>query len=135
PDPGVRYQTMRLLNVSSVPTISVSKVLALEGNELEGKLLFEKNCTPCHTVNQKGGTAGPDLSNIAAKYDRSSLVDAIVDPGAGIAFGYEAWTVTTNDGSSLFGFVVADNENALVVRDRKSTRLNSSHVKISYAVF
>lgn len=117
PDPGVRYQTMRLLNVSSVPTISVSKVLALEGNELEGKLLFEKNCTPCHTVNQKGGTAGPDLSNIAAKYDRSSLVDAIVDPGAGIAFGYEAWTVTTNDGSSLFGFVVADNENALVVRD------------------
>src|SRR3712207_8570627 len=31
--------------------------------------------------------------------------------------------------------LVLDDRNALVARDRKSTRLNSSHANISYAVF
>src|SRR5207249_11522172 len=33
------------------------------------------------------------------------------------------------------GFVVDDAKPVEIVRDRKSTRLNSSHVSISYAVF
>src|SRR5207302_6979195 len=34
-----------------------------------------------------------------------------------------------------FVFLVGDEEDEIEKRDRKSTRLNSSHVKISYAVF
>src|SRR5690606_14176385 len=37
--------------------------------------------------------------------------------------------------SALAALVAAAPDVAVVVRDRKSTRLNSSHVKISYAVF
>lgn len=117
PDPGVRYQVVRLLNNSDSQAITVSNVLEMTGDGSTGKLLFEKNCAPCHSVNGKGGTAGPDLSNIASKYDRSAMLDAIVNPDAGVAFGYEAWTITLHDGSTLVGFIVADNRNTLVVRD------------------
>src|SRR5436309_7527564 len=42
----------------------------------------------------------------------------------------------TGDGiMALFGAPLAHEDHARAVRDRKSTRLNSSHVKISYAVF
>src|SRR5207302_11117231 len=34
-----------------------------------------------------------------------------------------------------FGYVVAASQSPQIAPDRKSTRLNSSHVKISYAVF
>src|SRR5690606_40343945 len=41
---------------------------------------------------------------------------------------YEGYVIRREDGTYIVGLEVAD-------RDRKSTRLNSSHVKISYAVF
>jgi putative membrane-bound dehydrogenase-like protein len=117
PDPGVRYQVLRMLNKPSGQAITVSHVLELNGDAAIGKALFEKTCAACHAVNNKGGSAGPDLSNIATKYDRASMLDAIVDPNAGVAFGYEAWNIVMNDGSTLVGFIVADNKNTLIMRD------------------
>src|SRR5690554_7312448 len=37
--------------------------------------------------------------------------------------------------SALIIFILTLKENDLIIIDRKSTRLNSSHVRISYAVF
>lgn len=130
PDPGVRYQVMRMINKPSGQAVTVSNVVEIQGDASIGNMVFEKNCISCHAVNGKGGTAGPDLSNIATKYDRSALIDAIVDPDAGVAFGYEAWALAMNDKSTLIGFVVADNKNTLIVRDLsgKLQTLNTTDV-------
>src|SRR5699024_12790242 len=42
---------------------------------------------------------------------------------------------TAADGDSISGFVKKNNLGSFTLGDRKSTRLNSSHVSISYAVF
>src|SRR5690606_5077809 len=42
---------------------------------------------------------------------------------------------TTNDKGEFFIPLPSDKSAEYLIRDRKSTRLNSSHVKISYAVF
>src|SRR5690606_23163872 len=56
-------------------------------------------------------------------------------------FGYDTWedgSADRNGNTGVWAQMSADPELGLVylpVEDRKSTRLNSSHVKISYAVF
>ena len=65
---------------------------------------------------------GPELTQIKKKFDKQALMDAIVNPSSGIVFGYEAWTIQTNDGQSHFGFLVADGKEAVVIKDLSGTR-------------
>ncbi len=60
---------------------------------------------------------GPDLTTIGKKFDRPALLDAIINPGAAIVFGYEAWLVNTKDGESLYGFLLSENKEAMVIKD------------------
>ena len=69
-----------------------------------------------------GKDIGPELTEIKKKFDKQALMDAIVNPSSGIVFGYEAWTIQTNDGQSHFGFLVADGKEAVVIKDLSGTR-------------
>jgi putative heme-binding domain-containing protein len=89
----------------------------LKKNAAEGAIIFEKTCSTCHRVGNKGGTIGPDLTGIKNKFDRDALLDAIINPDAGIVFGYEAWTVNLKDGQSFFGFLLAENPQTLTLKD------------------
>ena len=68
------------------------------------------NCAQCHAFGGKGADVGPDLSQIRTKYDRPALLDAILNPSAGILVGYEPWVVETKDGQTYFGFLLSDGE-------------------------
>jgi putative heme-binding domain-containing protein len=60
---------------------------------------------------------GPDLSAIRTKFGRPELLDAILNPSAAIAFGYESWIVKTKQNDVHAGFVVADNADNVVIKD------------------
>lgn len=60
---------------------------------------------------------GPNLTEIKNKFQREALLDAMINPNAGIVFGYEAWLITTKSGDSFFGFLVADGTQTVVVKD------------------
>ena len=60
---------------------------------------------------------GPNLTQIKNKFQREALLDAIVNPNAGIVFGYEAWLINTQGGDSYFGFLVADGAQTIVIKD------------------
>lgn len=98
-------------------TFSVPRVLALKGNIREGESIFQKNCASCHQVKDYGQAIGPDLTYIRDKFDRRALLDAIIHPGTAIVFGYEAWTINLADGQSFFGFLVADGEQTITIKD------------------
>lgn len=95
---------------------SIPAIAKLKGNPITGKKVFLNSCANCHRAGKTGRNIGPDLTLIKKKFNQVALLDAIINPSGGIVFGYEAWSVSTSDGESAFGFIVADGQN-LVIRD------------------
>ncbi|MEX2234913.1 MAG: PVC-type heme-binding CxxCH protein [Cyclobacteriaceae bacterium] len=96
---------------------SVPQIVKLKADVTSGKNVFEKTCATCHRVKETGTEIGPDLTSIKNKFDRNTLLEAIINPDAGIVFGYEAWTISLTDGQSFFGFLIADGERTVTVKD------------------
>ena len=61
-------------------------------------------CASCHMVLGKGRPIGPDLSNVGSDLTAGQIREALLQPGARIAQGYELVTVRLRDGQSLRGF-------------------------------
>ena len=78
-----------------------------DGDAAAGERFFfgAGRCSSCHTAGGKGGSNGPDLSNIGRTLTLPELEQSLTDPGARIAPGYALAVVTLNDGTLLRGFV------------------------------
>ncbi|MEJ1242440.1 PVC-type heme-binding CxxCH protein [Chryseolinea sp. T2] len=103
-------------------TYSIPAITQLIPDGKKGEVIFGKTCAPCHKVDAVGSDIGPELSHIGGKYDQGALLDAIVNPSAGIVFGYEPYLVSTREGTSYFGFLVADGPQTVVVKDLAGRR-------------
>jgi putative heme-binding domain-containing protein len=118
PSPAVRVQAG---NYFRRPGTEVKYAIHTIGNlpadPQKGRLVFANRCASCHKMADEGGNIGPELTSIAKKLDRTELFDAIINPSAAIVFGYEAWLVNTTDGSSLYGFLLSENKQQIVLRD------------------
>ena len=98
-------------------TYSIRKISALKANDQRGKALFASGCASCHKAGDEGGNIGPDLLMIGQKFDKTALLDAIINPSAAIVFGYEAWLINTKDGRSFYGFLLSENKEGIVIKD------------------
>jgi putative heme-binding domain-containing protein len=118
PSPTVRVQAgdyFKRPGTSS--TFSIAHIVKLAPNTARGKTVFSIRCSSCHKAGNMGSGIGPDLSAIAAKLDKTELLDAIINPSAAIVFGYEPWLINTTDGQSLYGFLLSENKQAVVLKD------------------
>ncbi|RRA98558.1 PVC-type heme-binding CxxCH protein [Larkinella rosea] len=97
--------------------LSMKNITALKGDEAAGLAVFKANCTTCHRHGKQGKDIGPELTKIHQKFDRNGLLDAILNPSAGLAFGYEPWLITTKNGQTYYGFLISDGQDAIVVKD------------------
>ena len=81
------------------------------GNVDHGKEIFagKGGCAKCHAIEGKGGTIGPDLSNVGAQVTLKQLHDSLTTETP-IAAGFRPVTVTMKDGATIKG--VAKNEDA-----------------------
>ena len=100
----------------TVTGFSIGRIAALTGNERTGQALFRTVCATCHRHKQLGNDVGPELTQIHQKFDKNALLDAILNPSAGIAFGYDPWLVTTKTGQTYYGFLVSDGEQSVVIK-------------------
>jgi putative heme-binding domain-containing protein len=117
PDRAVRIQAGEFFERPGInKKFSITSITRLKPEAVKGKSIFSNSCAGCHKTGNAGGEVGPELTAIGKKYDRSGLLDAIINPSAGIVFGYEPWLLKTTGGKSLYGFVVADGE-TVVVKD------------------
>ncbi len=92
-----------------------AKLKAGQGNTYAGEALFQEKCAACHKLFFKGGRIGPELT----AYQRDNLgtmLISIVNPNAEIREGFQYFSVTTNDGRSLSGFLVERDAQILVLR-------------------
>lgn len=96
------------------------KLLAMKGDASRGREVFAKvaQCSSCHLAGGVEGKAfGPDLTHIAAKYDRRQLLEQIVEPSKTIAEGFVGYTVRTTDGDAFSGLKVSQDDKEIVLRD------------------
>ena len=91
-------------------TVTMQEISALTANAGEGKNIFTTICATCHQVNNIGYDFGPKLSEIGSKLPKESLLESIVNPSAGIGFGYEGWELKMKDGSILSGIIASKTE-------------------------
>jgi putative heme-binding domain-containing protein len=65
-------------------------------------------CAACHRVGNEGGAAGPDLSNLGARFSPRDLAEAIVDPSKVVSDQYAFDRITRNDGSVVTGKILEE---------------------------
>ena len=122
PDQTIRIQASQYFSSGAEHRYDIPSLATLRSDPGKGKIIFTNKCGSCHRVGDDGKDIGPELTQINKKFDKQTLMDAIVNPSSGIVFGYEAWTIQTNDGQSHFGFLVADGKDAVVIKDLTGTR-------------
>lgn len=94
----------------------VNELVKRQGEPAKGKKVFDTYCASCHQVNGAGTRFGPDLSEIGSKLSPEALYAAILQPDAGISFGYEGVLITLKDGSKVSGYIESQTEEALSLR-------------------
>ena len=104
----------------------INDLLALKGNPDAGKIIYNNKCILCHQINNQGGDFGPALTEIGSKYPPEGLLNAIVNPSAGISFGYEGWELKMKDGSVLTGIISSKTKTDL---DLKFPGGSTKHIK------
>lgn len=123
PDISVRVQAGKYLSrPGSTNNYSIEGIAQTPGDASHGKTVFTNHCSTCHRVQAIGNNIGPDLSSINKKFDKIALLDAIINPGAAVVFGYEPLLINTRDGQSFAGFLVAESKQSLTIKDLAGNR-------------
>lgn len=117
-DGSVRIAAMKYLNMGKaqegMPDIQV--MLGKKGDPLSGENVFEQWCANCHMVNGAGVKFGPELSLVGDKLSKEALYAAILQPSAGINFGYQGYLLTMKDGSVLSGYIESETRETITLR-------------------
>ena len=107
-------RTIRLGNI-----INVARILNLEGSVEDGRRFFftakSSQCNNCHRLEEKGGTIGPDLSQIGGKYKRHEILESLVNPSKKIDPKYQTHVLVTSSGITHTGIVLEKSEQHVVL--------------------
>jgi len=92
---------------------------AVPGDAAAGEQFFfgEGRCATCHMVHGRGEPVGPDLSDVARVLTVDDLREALLQPGARIAPGYEMVTVLLRNGTTVRGFARSRSNSGIAVQD------------------
>ena len=96
---------------------SAERIAQLQSDPQQGQMLFYSKCAVCHRAGETGGDVGPDLTGVKSMFNRTGLANALLRPSSGLAHGFYPWQVETADGEVLYGFLLAENEETLVLKD------------------
>lgn len=112
-----RNQRARTLGTNIRP----QDILSLTGDISRGRNLFMNGsglqCTQCHQVNGTGRSFGPDLSTIGRKYDRTKILESILEPSKLIDPAFKTYTVETKDDLAYTGFLISRTPAEIQLKD------------------
>jgi putative heme-binding domain-containing protein len=77
-------------------------------------------CVNCHQVGGRGVDFGPNLSEIGDKLGKDALYESILDPNAGVSFGYEAWQLELESGDEAYGIIVSETEDEVAIKNAQA---------------
>lgn len=97
----------------------IAELVKLSGDSQKGAAVFRRDtvgCFKCHLINGEGTDFGPNLSEIGTKLAKPAIYESILDPSAGIAFGYEAWQIDLKNGDDVLGLIVSETADELALK-------------------
>jgi putative heme-binding domain-containing protein len=97
------------------------------GNPIRGKTIFQSTaaqCATCHKVHGQGSDLGPDLSQIGGKFDRTHLIESILDPSAEILQGYQSSVIETKTGRVVIGIVKTESATSVTLMDAERRQVS-----------
>ena len=88
-----------------------------KGRDFEhGKRTFAAaRCIVCHRYGEDGGATGPDLTQVAGRFQLKDLVEAIVHPSKVVSDQYRASIVQTANGKVFTGRIVNESPEAITI--------------------
>ena len=101
------------------PLPSIPELVKMSGKASSGAEVFRREtvgCSKCHQVNGAGVDFGPNLSEIGTKLAKEAIYESILDPSAGIAFGYEAWSLELKNDNEAYGLIVSETADELAMK-------------------
>ncbi len=98
-----------------------------QGRNFEnGKKMFAATrCIVCHRFNGDGGATGPDLTQLAGRFNLKDLTEATIEPSKIISDQYRAMQVITDEGKSYVGRIISetDDQITLLIDPEDSTKI------------
>ena len=144
--PDIKARAVKILpplqGQNAAPLPPIAELVKRKGDPLNGSAVFRRDavgCIKCHQINGEGIEFGPNLSEIGAKLGKDALYEAILDPSAGISFGFEGWQLALKNSDDASGLVVNETPDELalksvggiVTRYRKSDIASRTQQKVS----
>ena len=65
--------------------------------------LTAASCLKCHKVGSRGGQIGPDLTNVAKRFNANQILESIIEPSKVVDPKYSYSTYLLKDGTSVSG--------------------------------
>jgi putative heme-binding domain-containing protein len=136
--PGTQMPATRMTTeenaalVAYVRSLGSTQPAQAPGNRANGERLFRTkgNCEQCHTVGNRGGRMGPDLTEIGARRGAAYLRRALLEPSADIPENFASYRkliympdnylrvrAVTRDGSEVTGLRVDEDTFTIQIRD------------------
>jgi putative heme-binding domain-containing protein len=100
------------------------------GDPARGRAVAEKaQCLKCHRIGKEGEGVGPDLTDVAKKFDRAYILESILSPSKVISDQYRSTTIATTRGQVLNGLVVPQGDRVvLILSDGTKATLEKSEI-------
>ena len=121
--PEVKAEAARLLPLpagqNAQPLPPLAELLSMKGDPARGAHVYSVQgvgCANCHQVKGQGVDFGPNLSEIGSKLGKDALYEAILDPSAGVSFGYEAWQIELKSGDEAYGLIVSETADEIAIK-------------------
>ena len=135
---NLRAEAAKLLPLpagqNNQPLPPLADLVRRKGEVKNGQRIFSNAtaaCASCHKINGQGTEVGPDLSEIGGKLAKEALYEAILDPSAGVSFGYEAWQLELKNGDEAYGLIVSETPEEVAVKNNTGvvTRYKKGEIK------
>jgi putative heme-binding domain-containing protein len=79
------------------------------------KMYAAARCIVCHRFGGEGGATGPDLSQVAGRFNLKDLCESIIEPSKVVSDQYRASTLTTESGKVYTGRIVNETKGKLTI--------------------